>query len=130
MPEVTVSAGDGPAIVATAGPSTLVTCSTTSAFETVSSEPPLGLMAHAGDSIRLSLPAGWHLLHWEGFDRPAVGEGGNVGPEADTPERPRQIDVPVPRRSGDSIASYTLWVISADGRVVGQLEISFRVTID
>lgn len=129
MPEVTVSVGGGPAIVATAGPSTLVTCSTTSAFETISSEPPLGLMAHAGDSLRLSLPAGWHLLHWSGFDRPTLGEGGNVRPGADTPGRPQQIDVPVPGRSGDSIASYTLWVISADGRVVGQLEISVVVTI-
>jgi len=129
MPQVTVSVGDGPAIVATAGPSTLVTCSTTSAFETVSSEPPLGLMAHADDSLRLSLPAGWQLLHWEGFDRPTLGEAGNVWTRADTPERPRQIDVPVPGRPGDSIAGYTLWVISADARVVGQLEISVVVTI-
>ena len=129
MPEVMVSVGGGPAIVATAGPSTLVTCSTTSAFETLSSEPPLALMAHAGDSLRISLPAGWHLLHWSGFDHPAVGDGGNIWTGAETPERPRQIDVPVPVRSGDSIASYTLWVISADGRVVGQLEISAVVTI-
>ncbi len=72
---------------------------------------------------------GWHLLHWSGFDHPAAGDGGNIWTGADTPERPRQIEVPVPVRSGDSIASYTLWVISADGRVVGQLEISFAVTI-
>jgi hypothetical protein len=129
MPEVTVSVGAGPAIVATAGPSTLVTCSTTSAFETVSSEPPPGLSAQAGDVLRLSLPLGWQLLHWQGFDHPAVGDGGNIWNGADTPERPRQIDVPVPVRSGDSIAGYTLWVISVDGRVVGQLEITFTVTI-
>lgn len=129
VPEVTVSVGDGPAIVAMAGPSTLVTCSTTSASDTISSDPPPGVSAHAGDVLRLSLPLGWHLLHWSGFDRPAVGDGGNVWTGADTPERPRQIDVPVPLRSGDSIAGYTLWVISADGRVVGQLEISVMVTI-
>ena len=129
MPEVTVSVGDGPAIVAMAGPSTLETCSTSSAFDTVSSEPLPGLSAHAGDVLRLSLPPGWHLLHWSGFDRPAAGDGGNVWTGADTSERPRQIDLPVPVRSGDSIASYTLWVVSADGRVVGRLEISFAVTI-
>ena len=129
MPEVTVSVGDGPAIVAMAGPSTLETCSTSSAFETVSSEPPPGLFARPGDVLRLSLPAGWHLLHWSGFDRPAAGDGGNVWTGADTSERPRQIEVPVPARSGELIASYTLWVISADGRVVGRLEISFAVTI-
>lgn len=68
-------------------------------------------------------------MHWQGFDRPALGEGGNVSTGADTPERPRQVDVPVPVRSGDSIAGYTLWVISADGRVVGQLEIILAITI-
>ena len=129
MPEVMASVGRAPAIVATAGPSTLVTCSTTSAFETVSSDPPLGLMAQAGDTLRLTLPAGWQLLHWSGFDRPMLGEGSNVWTGADTPDRPRQIEVPVPDRSGDSVAGFTLWVISADARVVGQLEISVVVTI-
>jgi hypothetical protein len=129
MPEVMASVGRAPAIVATAGPSTLVTCSTTSAFETVSSDPPVGLMAQAGDTLSLTLPAGWHLLHWSGFDRPMLGEGGNVWPGADTPDRPREIEVQVPDRSGDSIAGFTLWVISADGRVVGQLEISVVITI-
>jgi hypothetical protein len=130
VPDVTVSVGDGPAIVATPGASTLVTCSTSSASDTVGTEPPNGLSAQLGDSFRLSLPAGWQLLHWEGFDRPAAGEGGNIWPGAETPDRPGQIDVPVPFRPGDSVAGYTLWVISADGLVVGQLEVSFRVTID
>ena len=129
MPEVTVSVGGGPAIPATAGPSTLVTCSTTSAFETVSSDPPLGLMAQAGDTLHVTLPAGWHLLRWSGFDRPLLGEGDNPRTGAATPDRPRQIAVPVPNRSGDSMVGFTLWVISVDGRVVGQLEISVVVTI-
>ena len=129
MPEVMATVGRAPAIVATAGPSTLVTCSTTSAFETVSSDPPLGLMAQAGDTLRVTLPAGWHMLHWSGFDRTTLGEGDNARTGADTPDRPRQIEVPVPNRSGDSIVGLTLFVISADGRVVGQLEISVVVTI-
>jgi hypothetical protein len=129
MPEVVASVGRAPAIVATAGRSTLITCSTTSAFETVSSDPPLGLMAQTGDTLRLTLPAGWHLLHWSGFDRPMLGEGDNARTGAETPDRPRQIEVPVPDRSGDSIVGLTIWVISADGRVVGQLEVSVVLTI-
>lgn len=129
MPDVTVSVGGGPAIVAMRGPSTLMTCTTISASDTVSSEPPDRLAAHPGDVLRLAVPAGWQILHWEGFDRASVGEGANVWPGADTPARPGHVDVPVPDREGESIAGYTLWVIRVDGRVVGQLEVSLRVTI-
>ena len=100
-----------------------------SAQDVISSEPPNGIAAHPGDMLSLSLPAGWRFLHWEGFDRPAVGEGGNLWPGVDTPDRPGRIGVPVPARNGDSIAGYTLWVITNDGRVVGQVEIVIRVTI-
>ena len=128
-PDVLVSVGDGPGILATRGPSTLVTCTISSASDTVSSEPPAGIAATPGDKLILSLPAGWRFLHWEGFDRPAAGDGGNVWTGTDTPERPASIEVPVPARNGDSIAGYTLWVISNDGRVVGQIEITIQVTI-
>jgi hypothetical protein len=128
-PDVLVSVGDGPGIVATHGSSTLVTCTMSSASDVVSSEPPAGITAAPGDLLSLALPAGWRFLHWEGFDRPAAGEGGNVWPGVETPDRPAQIEVPVPARNGDSIAGYTLWVISDDGRVVGQVEIVIQVTI-
>jgi hypothetical protein len=100
-----------------------------SASDVVSSEPPAGIAAAPGDLLSLSLPAGWRFLHWEGSDRPAAGEGGNVWPGVDTPDRPARIEVPVPARKGDSIAGYTLWVIRDDGRVVGQVDIVVQVTI-
>ena len=128
-PDVLVSVGDGPGILATHGSSTLVTCTMSSASDVVSSEPPAGIAAAPGDLLSLSLPAGWRFLHWEGFDRPAAGEGGNVWPGVDTPDRPARIEVPVPARKGDSIAGYTLWVIRDDGRVVGQVDIVVQVTI-
>jgi hypothetical protein len=129
-PDVLVSVGDGPGIIATRGPSTLLTCTISSASDVVSSEPPAGIAAAPGDLLTLSLPAGWRFLHWEGFDRPSGGEGGNVWPGVDTPDRPGRINVPVPARNGVSIAGYTLWVISDDGRVVGQVEIVIQVTIN
>jgi hypothetical protein len=128
-PDVLVSVGDSPGIVATRGSTTLATCTTSSASDVVPGEPPAGITAAPGDVLRLSLPLGWRFLHWEGFDRPAAGEGGNVWPGVDTPDRPARIAVPVPVRNGDSIAGYTLWVIRDDGRVVGQIEIVIQVTI-
>jgi len=128
-PDVLVSVGDGPGIVATRGPSTLVTCTMSSASDVISSEPPAGVAASSGDMLSLALQREWRFLHWEGFDRPAAGEGGNVWPGVDTPDRPARIEVPVPARNGDSIAGYTLWVIRDDGRVVGQIEIVIQVTI-
>jgi hypothetical protein len=128
-PDVLVSVGDSPGILATYGSSTLETCTMSSASDVVSSEPPAGIAAAPGELLSLSLPAGWRFLHWEGFDRPADGEGGNVWPGVDTPDRPGRIEVPVPARSGVSIAGYTFWVISDDGRVVGQVDIVIQVTI-
>jgi hypothetical protein len=128
-PPVTVSIGDGPGVELPLGSATISTCTTTSQMETVGNDQPIDLPAHAGDRLRLSLPAGWQFLHWDGFDGPVAGEGGNVWPGTDTPDRPVQIDLPVPHRAGPSLARFTLWVISADGRVVGQLDIRFQVTI-
>jgi len=50
-------------------------------------------------------------------------------PPTDTPQRPKRIDVLVPGRSGDSIAGFSIWMVGADGRMVGQLEILVRVSI-
>jgi hypothetical protein len=35
----------------------------------------------------------------------------------------------VPVRPGDSIAAYTLWVIGAEDRAIGNLEILIRVRV-
>ena len=129
MPDVTVSIADGPTIVATRGSSTFTTCTTTAASDAAPKDPTDGLAAHAGDRMTLTLPAGWGFLHLEGYDRPPGGQGGDISLPVDSPERPMQLDVPVPARPGDSIAEYGLWIVSLDGRVVGQLDILVRVTI-
>ena len=129
VPDVTVSIGDGPAIVATRGSSSVITCSTVGSFDGAAVEPRQGLVAHPGDVITLRLPVGWQFLHWEGSDRPAAGEGANVWPGAATPERPGSIQVPAPVRPGDSIAAYSLWVIGAEDRAVTNLEILILVRV-
>ena len=129
VPAVSVSIGGGPAIVATRGSASLATCSTVATFDAALPDPETGLMAHDGDRLTLALPPGWQFLRWEGFDRPAVGDGGNVWPPIDTPQRPTSIEVPVPFRPGASIAGYTLTIMSDDGRVVGTLEIRLMTTI-
>jgi hypothetical protein len=129
LPVVTVSVGGGPAIAATQGSTTTVTCTTTGSADAVPSDPAEGVSAGPGDLLTLAVPSGWRFLHWQGSDRPVVGEGANVWPPTDTPERPRQIEVPVPVRSGDSIAAYDLWIISDDGRVIGQMAVLVRVSV-
>ena len=129
VPDVTVSIGGGPAVVATRGSSTFVTCSTVATIDAALPDPETGLAAHEGDRLTLTLPPGWRFLRWEGFDHPAIGDGGNVWPPIDTPQRPTTIDVPVPFRPGASIAGYTLTIITDDGHVVGTLEIRLMTTI-
>jgi hypothetical protein len=129
VPAVSVSIGSGTALVATRGSASLATCSTVATFDAALPDPETGLMAHEGDRLTLALPPGWQFLRWEGFDHPAVGDGGNVWSPIDTPQRPTTIEVPVPFRPGASIAGYTLTITSDDGRVVGRLEIRFMTTI-
>lgn len=129
VPDVLVSIGDGPGIVATRGSSVLATCTTTATTDSIQPEPNAGVAAHPGDKLTLTLQNGWQVLHWSGSDHPAVGEGANIWPDTNTPDRPTQIQVPVPVRPGDSIASYHLDVIRADGRVVGSIEVAVRVTL-
>jgi hypothetical protein len=130
VPQVLISIGDGPGIPVTPASSTLMTCTTTSVTDAISSEPTEGLLAHPGDRMIMSLPAGWHFLRWEGSDRPVVGEGANVLQPTDTPDRPSQIEVPVPIRTGDSIVGLSTWVVGADGRIVGELGFQVAVTVD
>lgn len=129
VPDVTVSVGDSPGIVATKGSSTIETCSTTGAIDAAPTDPEVGLQARAGDVLHLALPSGWRFLRWEGYDRPVAGEGANVWPPVDTPERPDRIDAPVPTRTGDSIVGYTLWLTTSDQRAVGQIDVLVRVSV-
>jgi hypothetical protein len=128
VPPVTVVL-DGQSIVATAGSSTLTTCSTVLSTDAVPADPVEGLDAAPGDQLTLVLPEGWQFLGWEGYDRSATGEGMNVWPPQDTPGRPRQIEVPVPVRAGPSIAGWTIRVAGPLDLVVGTLDVIVRVTI-
>jgi hypothetical protein len=129
VPRVRVATRDGAAIIATPGSSTLSTCSTTLASDTVGDDPVVGLGAHRGDRFVVSVPAGWVILAYEGFDRPTVGEGANVTPTLATSTRPSQVEMPIPTRPGRSIVGIHLSIASADGRVVGEISASFQVEV-
>ncbi len=129
VPNITVSVGGGPGILVTPGSSMLATCTTTATSDSVPLDPVEGLVAHPGDRMSLSLPPGWRFLRGEGSDSALVGDGAKVWPPVDTPPRPGRVDVPVPPRSGDSRAAFTFWIVSVDGRVVGQLDVLIRVRV-
>ena len=128
-PEILAHVDGGPAITATSGSSTTMTCSTTGVTDVVGRSPDTPLLADPGDVITLTVPAGWAFTRWEGFDAPVQGEGANVWPPTTVAGRPRSIDVPVPLRSGDSILGLTVVLISDDERTVVEqaLELLVRV---
>ena len=118
LPDVIVSVGGAPGIVATRGSSTVLTCTTTGTYDVVPSDP-IGIVSAAnGDRLELALPTGWGFLRVEGVTTPI-----------DTPDRPSRIDVPGPARLGESIVSFNLWLLRDHGRVVGYLEIRVRVRV-
>ena len=129
LPDVTVSVGGGPGVVATRGSSTTVTCTTTGSEDVAPARPTTGVSAHLGDRLTLTLPTGWAFLHVEGGDGPVTGDGGNVNAPIDTPDHPSQVDVPAPVRLGESIAGLSVWMIRDDGQVVGQLATLVHVQV-
>ncbi|HET7474072.1 MAG TPA: hypothetical protein VFJ71_13165, partial [Candidatus Limnocylindrales bacterium] len=88
-----------------------------------------GLTARPGDRVVVRVPADWLILRWEGSDHPLAGDAANVWPAVAVSDPGRQIDVPVPARAGTSIATYTLWVRTVDGRVVGSLSVLVRIRV-
>jgi len=129
VPPVRVATGHGAPIIATPGSSTLSTCSTTLASDSVGEDPIVGLSAHPGDRFAVSVPAGWVILAYDGFDRPKAGEGSNVTPTLATSSRTSQVEMPIPTRPGRSIVGVHLSIASADGRVVGDVSASFQVEV-
>ena len=91
-PDVLVTVGGGPGVIATRGPSTLTTCSTTAVADGVPGDPVGEVLANAGDRMTLTLPAGWGFLRWEGSDHAALGEGANVWVPVDVAGAPNHID--------------------------------------
>ena len=125
VPDVRVSIGDGPAVIAARGAATFSTCTMTSQSD-VASGTPAGpwLTATHEDRIHLQVQRGWLIVRVQGYDHPAVGDGGNVDPAIDVTPGSDQVDVPVPFRGGPTMADWTLWLIRVDGRVVGQLDVA------
>ena len=129
VPSVIASIGAGAGIFVRPYTSTFATCTTTAVADGVPTLPANGLIAHPGTALTLALPSGWRYLRWEGGDGPVVGDAANVMVPVDTPERPQWIAVPVPIRPGDSRVGLTLWVISTDARVVGQMDVIVRINV-
>jgi hypothetical protein len=127
VPDVRVSIGDGPGIIATRGASTFSTCTMTSATDVAGDAPLPWLTATHEDRIRLQVQNGWRIIRIQGYDHPAVGDGGNVDPAIGLPEGPDRVDMAVPHRDGDAMAGWTLWLVRVDGRAVGQLDVAIRI---
>lgn len=128
-PIVTASAAGGTPIPMTLGSTVFTTCSTVASDDRP--QPPLpdvAIAAHPGEFLRLALPAGWRFLRWSGNDDVRL-DSGTVFLPTDTPGRPQSIDLPVPPRPGDHLGFYHLWIVSSDGRVVGDLETFVRVVV-
>ena len=127
VPDVRVSVGDGPAVIAGRGSSTFSTCTTTAATDVAGDRPLPWLSATHRDRLRLQVQTGWRILRIEGYDTPISGEGGNITPPIDLADRPDQIVVAVPARDGDARDAWTLWLIRVDGKAVGQLSVTVRL---
>jgi hypothetical protein len=127
VPDVRVSIGDGPGIIATRGASTFSTCTTTGVADVTGEAPLPWLTATHEDRIRLQVQNGWRIIRIQGYDHPAVGDGGNVDPAIGLPDGPDRVDIAVPHRDGDAMAGWTLWLVRVDGRAVGQLDVAIRI---
>lgn len=129
VPDVLVSIGDAPGVIASRGATTFTTCTTTDATDVAGGRALPTLTARPGDRFLLRIQNGWSILRVEGFDAPAVGEGGNIQAPIDTPQGVDRVEAPVPQREGGARASWTLFLIRVDGRAVGQLEVSILVQL-
>jgi hypothetical protein len=129
-PVVSASVGEGPAVTATRGSYTTLTCSMAGSNDADPPSPEQALLAHPGETLRFSVPAGWRFARWEGGDTPLVGDGAHDWPPIDLPDRPRSIDVPVPSRPNDSIVRLSVVLISDDERAVIELALQVLVRVD
>jgi hypothetical protein len=129
LPEIVASVGAA-SVVATGGSATVMTCSTVGTFDAVPPDPTQALAATPGDTLTLTLPAGWQFLRWEGSDRPADGDEAIVHASVDTPGRPSRIVAPVPARAGRSVATFDLWIIGDANRVVAQQAVAVLIDVE
>jgi len=102
------------------GSSTVSTCGTTGIDDRAAADPTNPLIIRGGEMV-VAVSDGWRFLWWAAVDATAHGEGMGVQAGRETPERPPSIEVPPPRRTGDSFFGVSAWVIRTDGRAVAQI---------
>ena len=105
------------------------TCSTSSVTDTVGTDPEVGLIVRRDDVLTLEVAPGWSILAYEAYDRAASEESANVTPVVVLPSPAATVSLPAPARMGRSIVGVTLSIVSASGRVVGQVEARFQVRV-
>lgn len=128
-PVVSASVGNGPAVPATRGSYTTITCSVTGVADVIPEPSDVPVLAHPGERITFTVPDGWGFVRWEGFDTPIVGEGANLWEPVDLPDRPRSIERPVPARPGDSVVGLTVVIVSDDETVLFELSLEVLVRV-
>jgi hypothetical protein len=129
-PDVDAIVGIGDSFAPTVTADLVTTCSTSATGDYAGIEPETAHSARAGEPIRFFLDSGWHVLHWEGFDRDRDVEGSNVI-LGETPEgRPSFLSVPVPDRTGNVILGVTIWAITTDGRAVANVSASVWLDVE
>jgi hypothetical protein len=124
-----MSGGGTPGVLATRGSSSTTTCSTVGTEDVVPPEPKKAISIDAGSPLALTIPSGWGFLYVEESDIAVGRKGTNITPGFETPGRPTRIEVPSPAQPGDSKVAFELWLISADGRIVGHLSITGLVRV-
>jgi hypothetical protein len=126
-PVVSASAGNGQVVTATRGSYTTMTCSTTGTADAAPKPPEESLAAYPGDTIELTVPAGWHFVRWEGSHEPLAGAGGGGWPQTDLPDKPRSIALSGPLLSNE-IVSLTVVLVSDDERTV--IEVGLQLLVN
>jgi hypothetical protein len=128
-PVVTARAPGSPPVRGMLGSFTVSTCSTVRSDDRVVGNPTQAIEVERGQELTVQAPSPWRILHWEGFDGPLAGEGGNVWPPVDLGDGTDAVVVPGIDREGDSVLTLTLTMSTTDGRAVGTFPFSFLVRV-
>lgn len=129
VPDISASVGDGDPVPGRLGSFSIRTCSTSGASDLVGGDPETPLLAQPDDELVVTVATPWRVAQWAGSDRPVEGESANTWPLAPLPTLPRSFTLGLPPRSGDSILSLDLELVSDDGRAVASIPVSFLVRV-
>lgn len=127
-PFVSASSGNGQVVAATSGSYTTMTCSTTGNSDAVPRSPTESLATYPGDTIRFTVPVGWHFSRWEGSHEPLHGTGaGDKWPPTDVSDGSRSIALPDGPLLQDELINLTVVLVSDDERAVIELGLQLEV---